>query len=63
MAANLRCADYLCSKADLGFFSVLPLPDAKAMSAVRCEREDEIADVVGQIRQAYEQESALFRPL
>lgn len=63
MAANLRCADYLCSKADLGFFSVLPPPDAKAMSAVRCEREDEIADVVGQIRQAYEQESALFRPL
>jgi putative nucleotidyltransferase with HDIG domain len=63
MAATLRCADYLSSKADLGFFSALPTPERKAMSAVRCERDEEIADVVGEIRQAYEQESSLFRPL
>jgi putative nucleotidyltransferase with HDIG domain len=63
MPANLRCADYLCAKADLGFFSALPVPDPKAMSAVRCERNEEIAEVVEQIRQAYDQESSLFRPL
>jgi putative nucleotidyltransferase with HDIG domain len=63
MAASLRCADYLSAKADLGFFSALPAPDAGAMSAIGCDSAEEMANVVTQIRQAYEDESALFRPL
>lgn len=62
LAASLVCADYLAAKADLGFFYQPPLPDAELMSVFDCDNEETIAEVVGQIRAAYEEESALFRP-
>jgi putative nucleotidyltransferase with HDIG domain len=62
LAASLVCADYLASKANLGFFSQPPSPEAELMSVFGCVSEEEISEVVAQIRTAYEQESALFRP-
>ena len=62
LAANLICADYLAAKADLGFFYQPPLPDAALMSVFACEDEETISEVVTQIRAAYDEESALFRP-
>ena len=62
LLAILVCADYLASRADLGFFSQPPLPDAELLNAIGCEDEEKVSAVVGQIRAAYEEESALFRP-
>lgn len=62
LAASLVCADYLAFKADLGFFSQPPLPDAELMSAFGCEDNEQLSETVSQIRAAYEEESALFRP-
>jgi putative nucleotidyltransferase with HDIG domain len=62
LAASLVCADYLAAKADLGFYYRPPLPDPQVMSVFDCENEEKISEVVEQIRAAYEEESALFRP-
>jgi putative nucleotidyltransferase with HDIG domain len=63
MTACLRSAEYVCAKADLGFFSMPPAPPPAVMDSIGCKSEAEMAGVVAQVRQAYEAESALFRPL
>lgn len=63
LAASLVCADYVAFKADLGFFSQPPLPDAGVMSAFGCDDDAQLSDTVAQVRAAYEEESALFRPV
>ncbi len=62
LTATLICADYLVFKADLGFYSQPPRPDAELMSAFGCEDDDQLSETVSQLRAAYEEESALFRP-
>ena len=62
LAASLVCADYLAFKADLGFFSQPPSPDAELMSASGCEDGEGLSETVSLIRAAYDEESALFRP-
>ncbi len=62
LTAGLVCADYLAFKADLGFYSQPPRPNAELMSAFGCEDDEQVSETVAQIRTAYEEESALFRP-
>jgi putative nucleotidyltransferase with HDIG domain len=62
LAAILTVADYLSSKADLGFI-VAPTPPTMAMLAqCRLESEESIGAIVQEIRAAYDEESALFQP-
>ena len=62
LAASLLCADYLAARADLGFYYEPPPPDAELMSVFNCADEAQVSEVAEQIRAAYEEESALFRP-
>jgi putative nucleotidyltransferase with HDIG domain len=62
LSAALICADYLAFKADLGFYSQPPGPDAGLMGAFGCEGDEPLSEAVSEIRAAYEEESALFRP-
>jgi HD-like signal output (HDOD) protein len=60
---GLQCAEYLCAKADLGFFSEPPEPPAAFMAAAGCGTREQVAVAVAEVRKAYETESALFRPM
>ena len=62
LTACLVCADYLALKADLGFYSQPPRPDAALMGAFGCEDDEPLSETVSQIRAAYEEENALFHP-
>ena len=59
LAAIIDMADYLCAQADLGFFSELPNPNAEMISASGCE--DEAAQLVQEVRDAFQEESFLFK--
>jgi HD-like signal output (HDOD) protein len=50
LAASLVCADYLAFKADRGFFSQPPLPEAELMSAFGCEDEAALEELVQEVR-------------
>ena len=62
LTAILVCADYLVFKAELGFYSQPPPPDPELMSAFGCEDDEKLSATISQLRAAYEEESALFRP-
>jgi len=61
LGAILAVAEHFCFKADLGFFAAPRAPSANLLT--RCGWDDaaSIDETVVEIRQAYEQESALFR--
>jgi putative nucleotidyltransferase with HDIG domain len=63
LASVLAMADYVCGKADLGFFSELPIPTAGLMEAFGCAGENELDQLVHEMRNAYEAESLLFKEL
>lgn len=63
LASVLAMADYVCGKADLGFFSELPIPTAQLMDAFGCAGENELDQLVHEVRDAYEAESLLFKEL
>ena len=54
-------ADYLCAQADLGFFSELPNPGAEMISVSGCEHEPALAQLVQEVRDAFQEESFLFK--
>ncbi len=56
----LRTADYLCLKADLGFFSEVSAPSPQVRCAFGCEDEAALEALVQEVRAAYDEESALF---
>ncbi len=60
LPAILRMADYLCLKAELGFFSETSAPSQQARSAFGCEDEAALEALAQEVRAAYEEESALF---
>lgn len=56
----LRMADYLCLKADLGFFSEASAPIYRMCCAFGCEDEAALEELVQEVRTAYDEESSLF---
>lgn len=62
LATILTLADFLCAKADLGFI-VEPTPPTMGMRA-KChlDSEESIGAFVQEIREVYDEESALFQP-
>lgn len=62
LAASIMCADYLAAKAGLDFYYEPPVPGPELLSVFDCESEQQVDEIVEQIRAAYEEESALFRP-
>ena len=62
LAAMLAVADYLCCKAGLGFFATPPMPTADLLTKCGCDNDEGMGDVVQTIREAYNEESALFKP-
>lgn len=60
LPAILRMADYLCLKADLGFFSEASAPSQRMCCAFGCEDEAALEALTQEVRAAYDEESALF---
>jgi HD-like signal output (HDOD) protein len=58
----LAAAEYLCFKANLGFFGAPPPLRLNTMIKCKCDDDQRSEEVVHQIREAYEKESPLFKP-
>jgi putative nucleotidyltransferase with HDIG domain len=56
----LRMADYLCLKADLGFFSEVTAPDAAVSAAFGCAEDSDLESLTQELRNAFTEESRLF---
>jgi putative nucleotidyltransferase with HDIG domain len=61
LASIVDMADYLCARADLGFFGELPHASAEALEAFDCAGEESLNQLVQEVRDAFEQESLFFR--
>jgi HD-like signal output (HDOD) protein len=59
----LAAAEYLCFKANLGFFGALPPLRLDTMIKCKCDDDQRSEEVVHQICEAYGKESPLFKPL
>jgi len=57
----IAMADYLCSKADLGF-SEPPAPNSQMISVFGCADDESLQALVQEVRAAFDEESVLFRP-
>lgn len=62
LATILRLADYLSFRAELGFYSVPPEPRPEAVEAFGCADEESLKTTLEDVRKAFEEESALFKP-
>jgi HD-like signal output (HDOD) protein len=60
LVSILRMADYLCEKADLGFFSAPPPPTVEMTRIFGCEDAEALDALVQEVRQAFDEESLLF---
>jgi putative nucleotidyltransferase with HDIG domain len=63
LAQLLAMADYVCFRANLGFYSEPPLPSADARRMFACEEITALDELVQEVRQAYEKESILFKQI
>ena len=61
LASIIDMADLVCERAELGLFGELPNPGAAMLRASGCEDEASLAELTRSVREAYDQESALFR--
>jgi putative nucleotidyltransferase with HDIG domain len=61
LAQILAMADYVSFRANFGFYSELPLPNATVRGAFGCEEIAALDAMVQEVRQAYEKESVLFK--
>jgi putative nucleotidyltransferase with HDIG domain len=61
LAATVALADYFCAKVDLGLFAMPPEPQAPRLAIYGCDSAETTAETLQTIRQAYDNESALFR--
>jgi HD-like signal output (HDOD) protein len=61
LASIIDMADLVCERAELGLFGELPNPGAAMLRASGCEDEESLAELTRSVREAYDQESALFR--
>jgi putative nucleotidyltransferase with HDIG domain len=62
LAALIAVADYLCEKVELGLFATPPVPPPASLAMCRCDNDEAIVEVLQAIREAYDEENALFRP-
>jgi putative nucleotidyltransferase with HDIG domain len=60
LATILRLADYLSFKAELGFYSVPPEPKPETAEAFGCADEESLKTTLEAVREAFDEESALF---
>jgi hypothetical protein len=61
LTALVAVADYVCDKAGLGFFAEAPVPPMHSLLCCQCSDESALTQTVAEIRQAYNEESALFK--
>ena len=59
----LAAAEYLCFKANLGFFGAPPPLRLNTMIKCKCDDDQRCEEVVHQICEAYGKESPLSKPL
>jgi putative nucleotidyltransferase with HDIG domain len=62
IAAMIAMADYCCGKIDLGLFAAPPQPPVSSLAICGCDSAEAMAETLQAIREAYDNESALFRP-
>jgi putative nucleotidyltransferase with HDIG domain len=62
LAAMIAVADYCCAKVDLGLFAAPGEPPAANLAICGCDSAEAMAETLQAIREAYDSESALFRP-
>ena len=61
LASIIDMADYICGKADLGFYGEVYQPDEERLAAFDCLDEASLDRIVEETRGAFDQESLLFR--
>jgi putative nucleotidyltransferase with HDIG domain len=61
LAALIAVADYVCFKAGLGFLAEPPLPSMAWLQRCLCADEAAMDETVAEVRQAYFEESAIFK--
>ena len=61
LASIIAMADYICGKADLGFYGETDQPDEEWLGAFDCRDEEALNRIVEETRAAFDQESLLFR--
>ncbi len=61
LASIIDMADYICGKADLGFYGEVGQPDQERLGAFDCQGEEALSRIVAETRNAFDQESLLFR--
>jgi putative nucleotidyltransferase with HDIG domain len=61
LAAIIDMADYLTAQADLGFFGEFPAARAEMVRACGCADAEALRALVQEVRDAFDQESLLFR--
>ena len=61
LTAIIHMADYVCFQAKLGFFSEPPAPALGMMAEFGCHSPESFEQLVAEVRQAYDEESSLFR--
>lgn len=61
LAATVEMADFLCGRADLGFFGEVRTASAEMLRAFDCADEETLNQVVQEVRDAFDQESLFFR--
>ena len=63
LASIIQMADYICGKAELGFYGEACHPAKETLDAFDCLDEASLHGVVEETRGAFEQESLLFREM
>jgi putative nucleotidyltransferase with HDIG domain len=61
LASIIDMADYICGKADLGFYGEAFQPDEVSLGAFGCADEESLIQIVEETRSAFDQENLLFR--
>jgi len=61
LASVLVMTDYVCGRADLGFYNELPSPTAGHLLAFGCADDASLAQLVQEVKDAYHEESLLFK--
>jgi putative nucleotidyltransferase with HDIG domain len=61
LAAIIDMSDYLCARADLGFFGEFPAATDEMLRACACADEVSLSALVQEVRDAFEEESLLFK--
>jgi putative nucleotidyltransferase with HDIG domain len=61
LASIIDMADLICSRADFGFFGELPDPGNEMLRLCGCADEESLGVLTQELREAFDQESLLFR--